>query len=183
MIMKKGTIGIALMLMLAATPLLAQVATVGVYFDAAGTQVSGTFNGGVDEFHQAYVVVFWEAFVGGASYQLNVDPRVSILSKTYPLAGVQIGDPLDGCGVEIGLSSAAFGFYSTPVVITELTFWTGDQIIYDAMLCVEPHCNYSTVVVADRDAQVFEAAGLCAFLTVPVANEADSWGAVKNLYK
>jgi hypothetical protein len=168
MIMKKGTIGIALMLMLAATPLLAQVATVGVYFDAAGTQVSGTFNGGVDEFHQAYVVVFWEAFVGGASYQL---------------AGVQIGDPLDGCGVEIGLSSAAFGFYSTPVVITELTFWTGDQIIYDAMLCVEPHCNYSTVVVADRDAQVFEAAGLCAFLTVPVANEADSWGAVKNLYK
>lgn len=181
--MKKGTIGIALVLVLAATPCLAQVATVGVYFDQAGTQVSGTFNGGVDEFHKAYVVVFWEAFVGGASYKLNVDPRVSITQVSYPLEGIQIGGPLDGCGVEIGLTQPAFGFYSTPVVITDLTFWTGEQIIYDAMICVEPHCNYDSVVVADRDAQIYDAEGLCAFLTVPVASESDSWGAVKNLYK
>ena len=157
--------------------------SVGVYFDEEGTALTGTFNGGADEFYAAYVIVFWESLVGGASYSLNLDPRLTLVNATYPLDGVQIGSPIDGCGVEVGLTTPAFGYYNTPVIISVLTLWSGDQIIYNGLICVEPHCNYEAVIVADRYAELYAACAGCAFITIPVGIESTTWGMVKNLYQ
>jgi hypothetical protein len=157
--------------------------SLGVYLDPMGTQITGTFNGGADEMYTAYVICFFEAFVGGASYSLNVDPRLTLVNVQYPLPGVQIGAPTDGCGVEIGLTDAQFGFFHTPVVFSILTLWSADQIIYNGLICVAPHCNYESAVVADNEAHLYAACAGCAFITIPVGTETNTWGMVKHLYE
>jgi len=47
------------------------------------------------------------------------------------------------------------------------------------MFCIEPHCNYQHVMIADRYSQLFEVDGGCA--GVPAS--ASSWGALKALYR
>jgi hypothetical protein len=157
--------------------------SLGIYFDQEGTQITGTFNGGNDETYKAYVICFFEAFVGGASYSVEIDPRLTLVNVEYPLPGIQIGSPTDGCGVEVGLTDFQFGYYHTPVVFSILTLFSGDQIIYDGLICVRPHCHYDAVIVADSEAQLYAACAGCGFLTVPVGTETDTWGMVKHLYE
>jgi hypothetical protein len=165
-------------------PVLAQLPSVGIYFDEQGTQITKSIQVELPDpflpFH-AYVIVFWEAPVGGASYGLHIDPRIELLAATYP-AGVQIGDPLDGCGVEVGLSFPGFGFNGNPVLISTLLLQV-EETVYDGLICVQPNCHYDDVVVADGVAVIYTACGNCGFLTQVIGVESATWGSVKNLYR
>ena len=178
--MKKGYIGIALALVLAATPVLAQP-TVGVYYDTAGTISNMTIGAAIQPVvFDAYVIVFWENMIGGASYGISFDPAITPIGEVYPEDAINIGSPFDGCGTEVGFGTPQFGFYNTPVLVTTLQFFVPQGTVLETPICVVPHCNYPYVVVADRYAELFEAEGFCALV---VDNDSESWGAVKNMYK
>jgi hypothetical protein len=173
----------ALALLLSA-PLLAQLppsgGTVGVYFDEEGTvsSVSGLFSFPQLATLDAYVIAFWEATVGGASYSISgLPPSILVVTEEVP-GGISIGSAFDGCGIEAGLTLPGFGFYGTPVVISHLQL-LNNGLGSGMTLCVEAHCNYGEVVVSDNQANLFSASGLCG----AVATESSSWGSVKNLYR
>ena len=179
--MKKSYGLIALALLLAVAPAFAQNGTVGVYFDAKGTQSSATLNGGYDETHNAYIVAFMENMIGGAAYQLTMDPRITLLSET-PAPGILVGNALTGC--EVGLTTPIVGFYGTPALLETLTLWTGANLISDGQLCIGPWVGrYDTVLLSDHMGTLYPAVGLCGYLSIPVATESNTWGGVKDLYK
>lgn len=178
--MKKAIVLLGLTL-LAATPAMAQVPSIGVYFDAAGTQNTAILNGGFDEFHTAYVIGHAEALVGGAAFALDIFPRITILNAVYP-AGIQIGDLYTG--IEIGLSEPVIGFFNQPVLLGTLTLWTGEYLLNYARINVVPWWpRYESVMMANAQGALIPAAGRCSWLSVPVPNESNSWGNVKALYQ
>lgn len=180
--MKKGhwllTIALALLVV---APAAAQQASIGVYFDAAGTQTTGVFNGGYDEEHTAYLIGHYEGVVGGAACKVVLDPRIILFNTVYP-AGIQIGDLL--AGVEIGLLDPGLGFFGQPVRLATMTLFTGANLIANAEIQVaafDP--KYSEVLLADIGGNLISAVGLTSTLTIPVASESDSWSQVKDLYR
>lgn len=179
--MKKVLVLSALIALLAA-PAMASTPfpSVGVYFNPQGTQSYATLNGGFDETHTAYVIAFAEALVGGAAFKIDIYPEIMILIGEYPM-GVQFGELLTG--IEIGLTNPVVGFFGQPVRLATLTLFTGEALIDYGRLNVIPHPNYNSVVLADGNANLFPAAGVCAWLTIPVPNEQSSWGQVKSLFQ
>jgi len=180
--MKKGhwllTIALAL---LVAVPAVAQQATIGVYFDAAGTQTTGVFNGGYDVVHTAYLIGFVETFVGGAACKVALDSHILLLGAVYP-PGVQIGDLL--AGVEIGFTEPILGYFGQPVVMATLQLFTGANLLVNGEINVLPFTpKYSEVLLADVNGTLIPATGLTSLLTIPVATEANSWSQVKDLYR
>jgi len=153
---------------------------IGIYFDTAATQTQGTFNGGFDTYHTAYIfAVDTEKLVGGAAFKLTMDARISLLSATFP-AGVQIGTLLEG--IQIGFTDCAPGFYGTPVLCSTLTLWTGANLLADAELRIDPYPLAGVIQLADCDGIITNVAGGTATLTIPVGAESDTWGQVKALY-
>jgi hypothetical protein len=180
--MKKCYLGALAALLLVSAPLFAQLppsgATVGVYFDEEGTVSIIHHFPGLSTL-DAYVVVYWEAMVGGASYSMNQPPPdVLVVAEEYP-DGVNIGSPFDGCGTEVGLFLPGFGFYGTPVVISHIQLLNVTPVGTNVTLCIGPHCNYGEVVVSDNQANLFSGDGLCGV----VGAESTTWGAVKNTYR
>jgi hypothetical protein len=92
--------------------------------------------------------------------------------------GINVGSAFDACGVEMGFLLPEFGFYGTPVLASHIRLFN-NGLGQSMTLCVEDHCNYGAVVVADNQANLFWADGLCGV----VGAEQDSWGSVKNLYR
>jgi len=180
--MKKACFGVLLALIVMSTPVLAQTPTVGCYFDAEGTVPVLT---GYNLFQPmtvvtVHVVVFWENMVGGASFaipELN-DPRLAMVGTVYE-EGINIGDPWDGCGVEFGLATPQFGFMGNPVHLMAIDVMNISSMPWEPVFQVLPHCNYGTVIVADRYSVLYEAEGLSGV----IPNDASSWGQVKNLYR
>ncbi|MHB8079977.1 MAG: hypothetical protein ACYDIE_12075 [Candidatus Krumholzibacteriia bacterium] len=180
--MKKGhwllTIALALIV---AVPAVAQQATLGVYFDAAGTQTTGVFNGGYDVTHTAYLIAFVETVVGGAACKLVMDPQILLINAVYP-AGIQIGDLLNG--IEIGLTDPLLGYFGQPVRMATLTLFTGANLIANGEIAVEPFTpKYTDVLLADVGGNLITAVGLTSTLTIPVAADPNSWSQVKDLYR
>lgn len=154
--------------------------SVGIFFDTAATTTYGTFNGGYDEYHTAYIMaVNTEATVGGAAYKLNLDPRISLLAHTYP-AGLQIGDPLTG--IQVGFTDCFVGYFGVPVLVSTLTLWTGANLLNEAELSITAYPPAGAVQISDCEGNLRSVDGGTAYLTIPVATENQSWGQIKNLY-
>lgn len=177
--MKKMVLALVVAVILALNvPVMAQP-TVGVFFDEDGTQVSGTFNG--QEQFDAYVMAHWlEGVVGGASYALELPTGLMLTGTDYP-AGAHVGEPDDGCGVELGLSQPIGGFWGNAILLTTLHLFS--PITLNGSICVIPHCHYQQVKVADANATLWDAVGQCAFVDIPVATDESTWGAVKSMYR
>ncbi len=153
---------------------------VGIYFDLAATNAHATFNGGVDVFHTAYIMITnAEQTVGGAAFKLTMDPRIQLLNATFP-AGVQIGQLTDG--TQIGFTDCYAGFFGNPVLCATLTLWTGMNLLSNAELRIDPYPMTGIVQIANCLGELRTVGGGVATLTIPVGVETDSWGGVKSLY-
>jgi len=154
---------------------------VGVFFDTDATVTTATYNGGNTEFYTAYIYATGgPLLLGGASFKLDLDPAITLVTANYP-PSVQIGDLLNG--VEIGLYDAQFMDPQHPVQLATLILTTGHNLVDNAPLCIVNHPNYQTVVLSDNDGNLEPGDGACAYLTIPVANEARTWSDVKDLYR
>ena len=180
--MKKGYLGLMVaLLIVASTTVFAQPATIGIYADLEGTMnVVQGYAAMPEGPFDLYVIVFWESVVGGASYSLDdasIPPDVMMGPITY-VPSIQVGNPFDGCGVEVGFNMPTPGWFDAPVLVSTLNFInTGDPV--DMTLCVMPHCQYGEAVVANAEAAIYIADAQC--LVIP--NEAETWGSVKDLYR
>ncbi|MBK6900261.1 MAG: hypothetical protein IPH09_13745 [bacterium] len=153
---------------------------IGVFFDAAATEQSAIFNGGVGELYQAWVCVRnAEMMVGGAAFKMNLDPRITLLNAV-PANALIFGTLTTG--VEMGLYTNLPVFGSDPGILYSLLFTTFNNQMIDATIAIVNHPNYDTPKVADNSAVQWTADGLTSFLTIPVATEEMSWGQVKALY-
>lgn len=154
---------------------------VGIYFDTAASSNYGTFNGGFNEYHTAYVMVTnAEATVGGVAYKLELDPRITLLAHTYPL-GIQIGEPLTG--IQVAFTECYIGYFGVPVLASTLTLWTGDQLLTEAQLKISAYPQTGTIQLADCDGNLRNVEGGTAYLSIPVAAENQSWSKIKTLYE
>ncbi|MFH1843549.1 MAG: hypothetical protein ABIF77_10125 [bacterium] len=179
--MRKAHVLLVAVLLLVASSSFAQYppsgATVGVYFDLDGTEsVHYTFQPMTTI--DFYVIIFWENLVGGTSYKIPMDPRLSVAGENFA-DGVAIGSAFDGCGVEFGFASPQFGYFVEPVLVCTVTILNTDPLPVETVLGVVPHCHYEQVIVSDRYSNLFSADGLCA--AIPTENS--SWGQVKQLYR
>jgi len=153
---------------------------VGIYFDTAATSNVGSFNGGYDTYHTAYVIATnAEATVGGAAYKLELDSRITLLAHTYP-AGIQIGDPISG--IQVGFTDCYVGYYGVPVLVSTLTLWTGNQLLSDAQMSITAYPPAGVVQLSDCEGNLRSVAGGTAYLSIPVAAENQSWSQIKTLY-
>jgi hypothetical protein len=154
---------------------------VGVFFDEEATNSNATLNGGLGEFHQAWIcAINAEMTVGGAAFKLELDPQILLVGQVWP-AGVQIGTLT--AGVEVGYTNPIYAYLGTPAILCELSLYTGDNLIDNAELTITNHPNYASVEVADITGPTFEYAGSTSLLTIPVKNEKSNWGDVKNLFR
>jgi hypothetical protein len=156
------------------------IAEIGLFWDTEGTQLHKVANGGFDEFFDGYILVRGaETVVSGASFRLtNNAPALMVLTTTYA-DGLALGS-LTG-GVEIGLYDNVPVFGPDVALLATLQMWAGNSLV-EATLNIVNHPNYATPVVADNNAVVWPAVGLQSTLSIPVADEAVSWGQVKSLY-
>ena len=70
-----------------------------------------------------------------------------------------------------------------PVVLGELTLFTGEYLIYYGRLNTVPHPGFDFVSLSDGQGASTPAAGTCAYLTIPVEGEGSTWGGVKELFR
>lgn len=157
----------------------AQDPAIGVYFDEDATQYFAEFNGGLGELHTAYVFVTnSEQMVGGAAYKLELDPQIQLLQGVFP-DGLAIGELVDG--VEFGFSEAQLGF-GVPVLLATLTLTTFENLMDNAPLTITTHPEYGSPVITDHVGVQTDVLGWTSYLSIPVANDDVSWGAVKAMY-
>lgn len=158
---------------------LAQSPSVGLYFDTDGLNSTAVLNGGNDEFYDAYILAFSDRSIDGAAFMLDIFPDIELLNVAYP-GGSAIGDLKTG--VEISLDSPALGA-PQPVVLAELTLFTGLNLVYYGRLNTVPHPDLPFVALTPAGEAPAPAEGTCAWLTVPVDEQKTSWGGVKTLYR
>lgn len=160
----KKSYGLLALLLLVASPVLAQQPTIGVYFNAAGTQTSTVAPYGPTHTVTAYIIAtHTEQTVGGAAFKLTIDPKITLVGATYP-AGIQVGTLADG--IQIGLTNCYFGYYGNPVVLATLTLFTGTNFMDEAPLTISAYPPASAIQLADCNAVITEVAGGSAALTV-----------------
>jgi type IV secretory pathway VirB2 component (pilin) len=155
--------------------------SIGVYFDEAGTQMVGVFEGGMSQYHTAYVVaVGTEMWMGGAAFRVTLDPRIFIMSADYPDA-IKLGEPADG--VSVGFTDCRSGHEGNNVLVCVLQLWTGNELMTNAQIHVVDHPTEGGILVSDCSGHLSTATGVTTFLTVTVGDEPTSWGQVKGLYR
>jgi hypothetical protein len=167
--------------------------TIGAYLDAAGSMSAGDVlidpSGSMHPpFFSVYVVAFYDTgTIGGASFQVtdNFPAFVEVLSST-PAAGVQIGDPLDGVGVEMGLAFPQSGYFHAPVLLYTINYWAPSMVgeprlSFPGEVCVLGHA-VAGLQIADGTGVLYPADGLCLNLSV-VPTEEETWGGVKSLFR
>jgi hypothetical protein len=180
--MKKRYSRILLTLLLVSAPAWAVLppsgGSIGVFFDVEGTVVSLNAFPSFTEL-DAYIIVYWEAMVGGAAYSIPGPPPGTMLAVEEWPDGINIGSAFDGTGCEVGLFLPGFGYYGTPVLMSHIKLfnYTGGGL--SIFLCVQDHGNYADIVLSDNQSNLFSAEGYCAV----VGTETSTWGAVKDMYR
>jgi hypothetical protein len=177
----KSTLMTVAVVMMAATAA-AQVhgPGIGVYFDEAATMNYATLPGGMGQTHTAYVyAVDSEMFVQGASFKLNLDPRIHVQAAQYPNA-LKIGEPEDG--VDIGFTNCRLGF-GQPVLCCILTLWTGNDLMNNAEIKVVAHPSWGGIFLSNCEAVLYPVSGYNSYLTIAVPNDEVTWGSVKDMYR
>lgn len=181
-------------------------ATIGAYFDPAGTRQSA--NPVQNRELRVYVILFAEAPIGGAAWRLSLtspqfsgplvgpagpncqppwcthqDPPFWHLATIYA-STVQLGDPFD-TGVRQGFKYCQSGFLGAPVLLATVVLMPWADILGAMEVRVEviPE-TYDGLVFADCSARICPSvAGLVSQLGATVVEtEEMSWGSVKALY-
>jgi len=136
-----------------------------------------------NEVVDAYVLVRWDALIGGAAYRL--EPFVplwwALLLEEFP-GGIAIGSAYDDCGVEVGLINPGFGFGGTPVVISHIQVINFTNEVRCIDFDVVPHCRYDDAIVSDALGNLFSIMNLSTHCE-KVDSKTSSWGSVKNLFR
>ena len=181
-------------------------ATIGAYFDAAGTlQAAIPVQ---NQELRIYVILFAEAPVGGAAWRLGLtspqfsgplvgpagpncqppwcshqDPPFWLLAMYYTTA-IQLGDPFNA-GVRQGFQYCQSGFLGAPVLLATIVLMPWADILgtMEVEIAAVPEL-YDGLVFADCSAQICPTVtGLITQLGATVVEtEEMSWGSVKALY-
>jgi hypothetical protein len=182
-------------------------ATIGVYFDLAGTSQTATPVQHEDLY--LYVIMFVEGPVGGATWRLEMtspqysDPLLGPIGPNcqppwcetqdppfwymgyYAVGPVAFGDPFD-TGVRQGFGTCQSGFYGNPILLGTVIIrpWADILGSIEVDISVVPEA-YEGLVWADCSARLCtDVTGLTSHLgTTAVSVETESWGAVKALYR
>ncbi len=164
---------------------MAQPATsICVYFDAEGTttELAPTGSAGAPLEFEAYVIIFVEDAVTGASYTVNVideNPAnpVVYLGSDYP-AGLQVGDPFTG--IEVAFTGTQYGFLGTPVIVETMHYLKFVPANWDATtFSLTPHPNYMDLIYGDGEGTI-QTLVTCA---EAVDNDASSFGEIKSMFR
>jgi len=141
-----------------ASPLFAQLPSIGVYFDEEATELSGFF-GIIPDVAEAYVIVRdAEMLLGGASFDLDIDPAITVSSLVWNGLAIDDAD-----GIEIGLYSPLPVFGDQVALLGTMTMYSFTNMD-TKMITVTNHTSYETPIVADVNALVYEAEGLTSYL-------------------
>ncbi len=182
-------------------------ATIGVYFDINGATSYVT---PIQHVPLAmYVVWFGEAPIGGAAWRLEMtspqyfDPLVGPAGpgcqpphcgyqdppfwhlSTVAIGPVVLGEPFES-GIRQGLGSCFSGFFGNPVLLATVFLmpWADVLATVEVDVTVIPE-EFEGLVYALCDGALCDTVtGLTSHLgTTVVANEQESWGSVKALYR
>lgn len=181
-------------------------ATIGAYFDAAGTLQSAIPV--QDRELRLYVILFAEAPVGGAAWRLSMtspqfagplvgpvgpncqppwcahqDPPFWHLATIYA-STVQLGDPFD-VGVRQGFKFCQSGFLGRPVLLATVILMPWADILSSVEVEIEAVPElYDGLVFADCSALICPTVvGQVSHLGATVVESDEmSWGSVKALY-
>jgi hypothetical protein len=136
--------------------------TIGVYFDAEGTNTNAIIEPAPYLGSGYLLVKNADMLVGGAAFSVDIDPALSYIWHEVPGLGLYFGDL---AGLEVGLydwipvfedDGALFGTFDL--------YATGT--VFRAPISVGTHPSYATPVIADNMGTQFEASGLTSTLTV-----------------
>lgn len=197
MLKRTTAVAIAIMIAMVAGPVAAQPCTVGLYTDASGSSslVSPTVGVAFD----VYVVLFTEGLANAVGYTLVPDlgPDLLSIGVTYGPGGGGINvpndpsEPISG-GSNVGLGVCAVGFNGLPIEVAKYSFvaigpnvgtsgaatigLTGNPLSSD----LDP-----TVPVISDCLGVLRSCDIGPSMVIepPVSGEAESFGAVKSLYR
>ena len=181
----------ALVLAMTATSALAQECVIGVYADDAGT-VHVFQPTQLEPFH-VYVVIFVEDLVSAASYGIDIpglytevfpDPE-SDPWDVYGPNGDGINFPSTNGYSQVGLGECAIGFTGLPVLVADYALLMPFETVAPRWITVGPNMDanpvapeYSTCQGVIKPCDV----GPALYVEGVIANDDQSWGAVKALY-
>jgi hypothetical protein len=180
--MKKHLLFVIIALVAAVTPVLAQEGTIAVYFSPNGVQ-SSRYAQYSDFLYEAYVTIYVEDVVRGASFALDIaNAEVSLISETYPAGTVYVGDMLTG--VDLGLVDPLYGYLGNPCVVGSATLLNN---VYPAIPNVDfmilPTAGQAFPIYAAADSQTYPLLGMPSALGDTIANDDMTWSGVKNLFQ
>jgi hypothetical protein len=152
------------------------VPSIGLYFDTDATSTVSTYNLLMPK--DCYICILdADMMFQGAAFRLVVPSNVVIAGTEYP-PGLPIG--AINLGVEIGLSDPIPG-WDVAVVLAQLQLLvtSGSEVLME----VVAHDKYSTVIVADNQANLHEATGMSSSMTTGAPAETSTWGEVKSMFQ
>jgi len=154
---------------------------IGVFFDEDATQSVVNLEGGITQYHTAYVyAVNADQWVGGMAFKLELDERIHIMAVEYPNA-IKLGEP--DMGVSIGFSDCRCGYLGMNVLGAVLTLWTGNELITNGSIRVVANPDEGGILLSDCEGALSSVSGWTSFLSVTVDDDATSWGEIKDLYR
>jgi len=180
--------------LLLASSVLGQGPTVGVYFDAAGTQRNLTWAGSPGETFDAYVIGFVDDTINAAGFWVYLDPVLELVSYDHPGGNAHFccGPPftLASGGAAFEYASYIDGHEHRPILLASLRLTTTAAINNPARITVYGYCGcmpgwpYVTVYMADGLFRIINCTGLSSFVSAaPVGYEPSSWGRVRAMYR
>ena len=156
---------------------------IGIFFDGAGTQLEGSFNGGEGETVTAYLMLRdLEHPINSSYLSLNLPPGIDLVSVALP-DGANLNGDLAG-GAILSFSPPLAGAPGAASLMATLTLSTGTETSDGMMLSVGGYPEYGLlpfVIVAPVGA--YPTTVLTSTMSVPVPNEDLSWGSMKALFR
>lgn len=179
---------IALFVVMFAGTALAQNCVVGVYADSTGTRsyVNAPYNtpGSPSDQFSIYTILFTEDFANAVAWSLNIQ---GLGTEIFQVGTFAYGNFLDTQpqGYRLGLGECVLGFNHTPIKLMRhdlvamlgtgsLDVTTGPNILEDPTSPIYSTCQ-SVLLPCQTSSMIITLS--------PVANESESWGSVKALYK
>jgi len=155
---------------------------IGLFFDAAGTRLDGTFNGGAGETVTGYLMLrAVEHSLDIVTARLVLPADMSLVSTEYPAGCTVTGDLAVGANLNFDPRLTA-----TPgsVLLATVTLAVGTEVGADLPLTVagDGLWSYGPYIYIDPYGP-YSAVPLTSTVTIPVGNRDESWGGVKALFR
>lgn len=176
----------ALVLAMTATSALAQTCVIGVYADDAGT--THVFQPTQNEEFNVYVVIFVEDLVSAASYGIDIPglyTEVFLMDTTFGPTGDGLNFFSTNGYYQVGLGECTIGFTGLPVLVATYTLLMPFETTAERTITVGPNMDANPLAPEYSTCQgVIKSCDVGPGLLVEgvVANDSESWGAVKALY-